>query len=328
MRVPSWLADPRARVLVLLAVLIALAPLLFPSGYYYRVGTLVFLNALTVTGLVILTGYAGQVSLGHAGFFGIGAYACAVGTSHFGLAPGLCVALGAGLAGGLALAVGRPILRLKSHYLAVATLGLGILIAMVLTNEGQWTGGPDGMSAPTLPLRAWLRAWGVPLSPAQAWYALSGLVLLAGAWMALSLRESASGRALRALHDSEVAARVIGIDVARAKGRAFAISAVYASVAGSLMALFNGFVNPAMAGFMHSIELVTMVVLGGAGSVLGGVVGATVLTVLPQTLTVFQEYEMTMLGLIMMVMMIFLRQGVVPGLVGAWTAWRGRRARP
>ncbi|WP_277905199.1 branched-chain amino acid ABC transporter permease [Pararhodospirillum photometricum] len=134
-------------------------------------------------------------------------------------------------------------------------------------------------------------------------------------WGALNLRESATGRALRALHDSEVAARVMGIDVARAKGRAFALSAVYASVAGSLTALFNGFVNPGMAGFMHSIELVTMTVLGGAGSVVGGVVGAALLTILPQTLSVFRDYEMTVLGLVMMLVMIFLRQGLVPGLV-------------
>lgn len=322
-RLGALLAAPGTRVLLVLVALMTLAPLFFPSSYYYRVGTLVFLNSLAVLGLVILVGYAGQVSLGHAGFFGIGAYACAVGASEFSLPPLLGLILGAVLSAMLAFLVGRPILRLKGHYLAVATLGFGILIAMVLTNEIQWTGGPDGMVAPMLPVKAWFAALGWTLKTAQAWYILAALALLLGAGIAFNLRESASGRALRALHDSEVAARVIGVDVARAKVRAFALSAVYASVAGSLTALFNGFVNPAMADFMHSIELITMVVLGGAGSVLGGVFGAGLLTVLPQTLTVFQDYEMAVLGLIMMAVMIFMRRGLVPSAIAL--AARARR---
>ncbi|CCG08491.1 ABC-type branched-chain amino acid transport system [Pararhodospirillum photometricum DSM 122] len=162
--------SPQVRILGILLLLMAVAPLFFPSAYYYRIATQVFLNGLTVTGLVVLMGYAGQVSLGHAGFFGLGAYACAVGSASLGIGPLGGIVLGAGVSGTLALVVGRPILRLKGHYLAVATLGLGILIGMVLTNEGWLTGGPDGMTAPTLPLRAWFKAWGLPLTPAQGWY--------------------------------------------------------------------------------------------------------------------------------------------------------------
>jgi branched-chain amino acid transport system permease protein len=139
-------------------------------------------------------------------------------------------------------------------------------------------------------------------------------LLVTGAALALNLRESAVGRAFRALHDSEIAAALAGIDVAQYKLRAFVIAAVYASVAGSALALFDGFVSPDTAGFLHSIELVAMVVVGGMGSVVGSVVGAAVLVTLPQLLTVFVEYEQIVLGLIVMLVMIFLPQGIVPSL--------------
>lgn len=305
----------KTTTLLVLAVLIALAPLFFPSGFYYRVGALIFVNGLAVTGIVILTGWAGQVSLGHAGFAGIGAYACALAPVHWGIHPGLAVFLGAAISAVLAWLVGRPILRLKGYYLGVASLGMGILIAMVLNNERQLTRGPDGIDVPELGLRAALKTAGLDLSNGQFWYFFCGLVLLAGAWLALNLHDSATGRALRALHGSEVAARTVGMDVPKLKLRAFVISAVYASVSGSLLALQNKFITPDVAGFMHSVEMVTMAVLGGVGSVAGAIFGAAVLTLLPQVLTVFAEYEQLVLGLVMVLVMIFLREGVVPSIL-------------
>ena len=136
------------------------------------------------------------------------------------------------LSGVLALLVGRPVLRLRGHYLAIATLGLGVLVAIVLTNESRWTGGPDGMTV-AAPQRCSAGA----SAGAETWYWITGGALLVGAWLALNLIDTPTGRALRALHDSEVAARVVGIDVAGYKLRAFVIAAVYASVAGSLLAL-------------------------------------------------------------------------------------------
>lgn len=297
-----------------LAVLIALLPLFFPSGYYYRVGALIFVNALSVVGLVILIGYAGQISLGHAGFAGIGAYACALAPEHLGLHPALAVLLGAVVSGVMAALIGKPILRLKGYYLAVATLGFGILVSMVLTNERALTGGPDGMNVADLGLRSLLRDMGWRLSGGEFWYMICGVVLLVGAWLALNLFDSPSGRAMRALHGSEVAASTVGVDVPRQKLRAFVISAVYASVAGSLLALQNGYITPDVAGFMHSVEMVTMAVLGGVGSVLGATFGAAILTLLPQVLTVFAEYEQLVLGLVMVLVMIFLPQGLLPSI--------------
>ncbi|QND72663.1 branched-chain amino acid ABC transporter permease [Tardiphaga robiniae] len=298
----------RYGILLMLAIVIAALPLAFPSSYYFRVASLVWVSAFAAIGLNILMGKAGQVSLGHAGFFGIGAYAVAIGPTHLGVPSLAALLLGCLLSALLAFLVGRPILRLKGHYLAIATLGFGVLVALVITTESRWTGGPDGMSVMKLTLFGW-RASG-----SDTWYWITGGLLLAGTWIALNLDETPTGRAFRALHDSEIAARVTGVNVNRFKLQAFVIAAVYASLAGSALALMNGFVNPDQAGFLHSIELVTMVVLGGLGSVLGSIVGAAVLIMLPQVLTVFQEYENLLLGAIIIVSMIFMREGIVPVL--------------
>ncbi len=158
----------------------------------------------------------------------------------------------------MAYLVGRPILRLRGHYLAVATLGMGLLIAMVFTNEARLTGGPDGMPVPRLELFGWRVRGSV------TWYWVSGVTLVIGVWLATNLIGSPTGRAFRAIHDSETAASVLGIDLARYKLTAFVLSAVYAAVAGAYLALFDGLVTPATAGFLRSIEFVTMAVLGRA----------------------------------------------------------------
>src|SRR3954454_19305831 len=298
----------RYGVVLVIAVFVAAFPYLTDSTYYLRVAALVFIFALAVLGLNLLMGFAGQVSLGHAGFFGIGAYAVAVGPTHLHIPSWAALIIGAGAAGLLAYIVGRPILKLKGHYLAVATLGLGLLIAMVFTNEAKWTGGPDGMPVPRLDLFGW-RPRG-----SLTWYWISGGTLLIAALLAVNLMDSPTGRTFRAIHDSEVAASVLGVDVARYKSIAFVLSAIYAAVAGGYLALFDGLVTPAAAGFLRSIEFVSMAVLGGLGSIFGSIVGAALLVVLPQMLTVFHDYEHIALGLIMMICMIFLRAGIVPSV--------------
>ena len=312
----SALIRHRLAPLLVVAILILLLPAFFPSAYYYRVAVLVLIFALATLGLNLLMGFAGQVSLGHAGFLGIGGYATAIGPSYLGLPSWLCIIIGAAVSGLIAILVGRPILRLKGHYLAVATLGFGLLVAIVLNNEAGWTGGPDGMSVPRLALLDWR------IRGSDTWYWIAGSTFLLGAILANNLVDSPTGRALRAIHDSEVASRVLGVDVARKKLTIFVISAIYASVAGSYLALFNGHITPDIAGFLRSIELATMVVLGGMGSIIGSLVGAAVLVVLPQTLTIFHEYEHMILGLILMGFMIFLRQGIVPGLIIAFARMR------
>jgi branched-chain amino acid transport system permease protein len=295
-------------VVVLLALIVALLPLVLPSTFYMRMAALVFIFALAVVGLNLLMGFAGQVSLGHAGFFGIGAYAVAVGPAHLGIPSWAALVLGAAAAGLMAFIVGRPILRLRGHYLAVATLGLGLLIALVFTNEAAWTGGPDGMPVPRLVV------FGFRVFGPRMWYWIAGITLVIGTWICVNLIASPTGRALRAIHDSETASRVLGVDVARYKLTAFVISAIYAAIAGAYLALFDGLVTPITAGFLRSIEFVTMAVLGGLGSIFGGIVGAALLVLLPQVLTVFHDYEHIVLGAVMILIMIFLPTGIVPAL--------------
>lgn len=302
------LLQSRYGVVLLIGAGIVLIPLIAPSTFYLRIAILVYIFAIAVVGLNLLMGFAGQVSLGHAGFFGIGAYAVAVGPTHFGIPSWASLLIGVTAAGFIAYLVGRPILKLRGHYLAVATLGMGILIAMIFTNEARFTGGPDGMPVPRLVLFGWV------VRGVTTWYWVSGISLMVAAAIAVNLIASPTGRALRAIHDSETAARVLGVDVARYKLAAFVISAVYAAIAGAYLALFDALVTPVTAGFLRSIEFVTMAVMGGLGSILGSVVGAAVLVVLPQMLTVFHDYEHIALGAIMIVFMIFLPAGIVPSL--------------
>jgi branched-chain amino acid transport system permease protein len=187
-------------------------------------------------------------------------------------------------------------------------MGMGILFAMVVSNEANLTGGPNGMRVSRLILFGW-SASGPP-----TWYWISGITLVIGAWIAVNLIESPTGRAFRAIHDSETAAHVLGVDAARYKLLAFVLSAVYASIAGSYFTLFDGFVTPETTSFLRSIEFVVMAVLGGLGSILGSIVGATILVVLPQALTVFHDYEHIVLGALIIVLLIFLPAGIVPAL--------------
>ncbi|MBX6370233.1 MAG: branched-chain amino acid ABC transporter permease [Rhodospirillales bacterium] len=310
------MASARSGGTLALAGVLLVLPLILPNRYFLDVAILVCFNAVVCVGLNLLIGYAGQISLGHAGFFGLGAYASAILSGTYSWPPLAAMLAGALAVALLALVVGRPILRLKGHYLAMATLGLGIIISIVLTTEDRITGGPDGMSVPPLDVLGWT------LSGEENWYWLAAGLLLLVVVLALNLIASPIGRAFRAIGSAELGAEVMGIRSARYKLMAFVISAVLAALAGSLAAHYAGFVTPGKVGFFHSIELVTMVVFGGMASTFGAVVGAAVLTVLPQLLTVFKEYEIIVFGLVLMGTMVFMPRGLVPTLAGLV----GRRA--
>jgi len=292
---------------IIMAVLLAL-PFVLPNSFYVDLAIRMAINAIIVLGLNLLIGFAGQISLGHAGFLGIGAYASAALPTQLGWHPILALLAGAAAAGLLAAIVARPIFKLKGHYLAMATLGLGIIINIVVRNEAAWTGGPDGMPVPAMSLA------GFEISGDKHWYWIVALLLSVSVWASLNLIDSPFGRALRALHGSEVASKVVGVDVVRYKVAIFVLSAVFASIMGSVTAHYVGFVTPNLADFFHSIELVTMVVIGGMASVYGSVVGAVLLTALPQALTSFEGWETVVFGAILMLCMIFLPKGLVPTL--------------
>ncbi|MBE01673.1 branched-chain amino acid ABC transporter permease [Marinobacter lutaoensis] len=311
----------RLRDLVILAVILFSLPAFLDNPFHYELATQMAIIAATVVGLNLLVGYAGQVSLGHAGFFGLGAYFSAIMTGSYGWSALPALLVGAILVGVIAWIVGRPILRLKGHYLSMATLAVGFIIAIIINNETGLTGGPDGIPVAPFDLFGWelspfgsYSLLGVELSGSQAWYLFSALVLLLAVWLAQNLIDSQIGRALRSVHGSEVAARVVGVNTAKYKSLVFVISAIYASVMGSLYAHFQGFITPAVAGFDFSIVLITMVVLGGMGSTMGVILGAVVLKLLPQLLADFQELEAVMFGLILMLTMIFMPKGLLPTL--------------
>ncbi|MGI9151882.1 MAG: branched-chain amino acid ABC transporter permease [Limnohabitans sp.] len=292
---------------LVVAVLLVL-PFVLPNSYYTDLAIRMAINAIIVIGLNLLIGFAGQISLGHAGFLGIGAYASAVLPTHFGMHPLLAMGAGALATAVIAGVVAKPIFKLKGNYLAMATLGLGIIINIALRNEAQWTGGPDGMAVPALAL------FGFELSSDKQWYWVVAALLAISVWASLNLIDSPFGRALRALHGSEVASQVVGVNIVRYKVSIFVLSAVFASLMGSITAHYIGFVTPNFADFFHSIELVTMVVVGGMASVFGSIVGAVLLTALPQALATFEGWETVVFGTVLMLCMIFLPKGLVPTL--------------
>ena len=291
------------QILILTAILMVV-PFLFQNDFHFEIAILAMLNGLICLGLNLLMGYAGQVSLGHGAFAGLGAYISVVLTSNYELAPVFSIFVAILIMAVLAFLISKPILNLKGHYLAMATLGIGIIINIVLEVEDELTGGVDGMSVDSFTI------FGFELVESIHWYILVAVLLLLFIWMSENLINSPFGRLLRSIHDSEKAANSVGIDVSHYKSIVFVLSVIIATIAGSLYAFFSGFISPQEASFGHSIELVVMVVLGGLGRIYGAVIGAVILTALPQFLTAFEDYETLVFGAIIIVVMIFMPKGI------------------
>jgi branched-chain amino acid transport system permease protein len=272
---------------------------------------------LITVGLNLLMGYAGQISLGHAAFFGLGAYTSGILTTTYHFSPWPALGVATLLTVTVALLIGIPTLKLTGYYLAMATLGFGIIVNICFRELAELTGGPSGLvGIPPLSLG------GVVLNePKYVYYLIWGVTLGALA-VSLNIVDSRVGRALRAIHDSEVAARASGVDTARLKIWVFVVSAMYAALAGSLYAHFITFISPSSFGFMFSVKLVTMVVVGGMASIWGAVFGAATLTILPEVLATFHDYEILVFGFILMVVMIFLPQGLTRGLLDLAERWK------
>ncbi len=288
------------------AAIVALLPVVSPDNYYITVvGVTAFFHIILAVGLNLLMGYAGQISLGHAAFFGIGAYVSAISTARYGWNPWAAMAAGLLLVWLISNLIARPILRLKGHYLAMATLGFGIIVHIILVQADTFTGGPDGLSGiPELSVFGW------QINSDFRWYIVAGSVMLLCVWLSLNIIDSRAGRALKAVHGSEIAAQTLGVDTAKTKVQIFVVSALMASLAGSLFAHEQAFVSPDSFSFFFSIELVTMVVLGGMASTFGAVFGAVILTFLPEFLAVFEDFQILIYGAILMAIMIFLPRGL------------------
>ena len=291
------------------AILVLLAPLLFSGDYLMNVLVFVGINTMLAIGLNLLLGNAGQISLGHAGFFGMGAYISGILTATYAWNPWFAMPLAAVVVGLLAFLIGFPILKLKGHYLAMATLGLGIIVFIVFNETVDLTGGPSGLSGiPNLTMGSVTFD-----SDVKNYYLIWGFTLMI-VLFAVNLANSRVGRALRAVHDSEVAAKVLGVNTSLLKVQIFTLSAVISSLAGSLYAHTMTFVAPASFGFNFSVELLTMVVIGGLGSVYGSFLGAALLTLLPEFLRAAHDYDIIIYGGLLMLMVMFMPGGLVRGV--------------
>lgn len=313
------------------------------SGRIVTMDTMIRIGILSVVvvGLNLLMGYAGQVSLGQAGFYALGAYASGIlstlptrhsillGTADRWWWPWIALVMGMGITGGFAYLVGRPILRLRGNYLAMATLGMGIIIYILAGQFPSLTGGYDGLTGIPRLMIGQFALW-----PMQRYYFLVWACAIGAIALALNVVDSRDGRAMRAVHVSEIAAGASGVNIEKVKVRALVMSAVLASLAGSLYAHFQSAVSPSPFSFRASVELVVMAAVGGLASVWGAPFGVAFAYVIRDLLRsqlegLLQvrggEYELIVYGVILVLIMVFLPEGLTAGLTKSLQSKRRRR---
>ncbi|MDI6762654.1 MAG: branched-chain amino acid ABC transporter permease [Thermodesulfobacteriota bacterium] len=305
--------------LIIFALGIVLIPLFVKNKYYFMVMNIVGLNTIVVIGLNLLIGFTGQISLGHAAFYGMGAYLSAIFTTTYGFPPWPTIALAMIITGMVAYFVGYPSLKLKGHYLVMATLGFSIIVHIFMVELDQITGGPSGF--PGIPhLSIGKLVFHDDLKNFYLIWTFAFLCIL----VSLNLVNSRVGRALKAIHGSEVAANTLGIDTDKYKAKVFVLSAIFASLAGSLYAHYITFISPRSFDFYYSIQVVTMVIVGGMGSVWGAFFGAGLLTVLSEILHVTEKFNIIIYGAILTLVLVFLPEGMV---VGFYSFYRRRKVK-
>lgn len=285
-------------------------------GHYPDLMVFAGIYCLITIGLSLLMGYAGQISLCQAAFYGIGAYASGILTVRYGMNPWLCMLIGMGISALVALLVGAPSLKLKGHYLAMATLAFGIIVFIIFNEEVEWTGGPDGMRGiPGLSL------FGFQFDSVNKYYYLVWAFVFAAFIFTINIIQSRTGRALRAIHSSETAASAMGVNISRFKIIVFIYGAVLASLAGSLYAHYLNFINPSTFDLFVSIKLLIMIALGGMHQIWGAIIGAFLITFLSyEWLHYFGEFEIIVYGGILLLVTIFLPDGLagIPGIIKRW----------
>lgn len=312
---------PLLRLLPLLLLIIAgfLLPLLLPQ-YFLYLGNFLMTFAVLALGLDLLLGWAGQFAFAHIAFFGVGTYATALLSQRFGIPFVVGMPLAAALAGLIGLLIGFPATRLRTVYLALATFAFAEAAQWVFNSWDRVTGGPDGLriSAPNI------LGYRVGTDPTAFPVLAIILALMIAATMYLTT--SKFGRAMCAIRESEHVAAASGIDVRATKVWAFAVSAAYAGVAGGMFTLFQSFVNPDVFGFGQIVLLLSMIVVGGLGSIPGVLIGVTLLGLLPEImrttmrgLLIWQELAY---GLILILAVMFMPRGIW----GFFGAGRGRRS--
>lgn len=292
----------------LAVILLALLPIIFNDPFFILVmQSLTYLFIVTL-GLDILVGWTGQISLGHAGLYAVGAYTSALASTRLGLPFWLSAPLGVTLAGLFGAALAIPSLRARGPYLAMVTIAFGFM-AEVTSNRWSLTGGPMGIMsipAPTLPD-------GSEMTPTQYFWLIAGVALICHLFAANMFR-GRLGRTLLALQGSELAAQSVGINVFRYKVLAFVISSVYAGIGGVFFAHQNGFINSDTFVFSLSVSLLASVLMGGSGTLFGPLVGSVILNLIPTIFASLQEYQLYIYGGIILATIVFLPKGIVGSL--------------
>ena len=304
--------------LVLIAGSYGLISLLISAGVinnvYLTVLMTIGINIILAISLNLIIGVTGQFSLGHAGFMIIGAYCAGVAVKQFSASLGgilLGMLIGIVISGAVALIVAIPTLRLRGDYLAIATLGFGEIIRLVLENWTSVTKGSFGLSNLSRP-----SLFGMEMGVTEATNYIYYIVLAAVVVTIIvvgRLKNSRIGLALQALREDEIACEAMGIDLTKVKLSAFALGSCWAGFAGVIFAAKTTFINPASFTFMESAMVLSMVVLGGMGSVLGVTIAAAILVLAPEYLRAFSEYRMLLFGAVMVIMMIYRPQGLISG---------------
>jgi len=292
-----------------LALVIILIPVFMENKYYFIILNVIGLNTIVVVGLNLLIGFAGQISLGHAAFYGLGSYFSGVLTVNYGIPLWPAMLVGMLATGGVAYIIGYPSLKLRGHYLVMATLGFSIIVYILMGELEQFTGGHDGLiGIPHLSIGGLLFD-----NDLKNFYLIWTFVFFS-ILVSRNLLNSRVGRALRAIHGSEVAANSLGINTASYKVKVFVLSAMYASVSGSLYAHYITFISPSTYDFYYSIQVVTMVIVGGMGSLWGSLLGAAVLTSISEALHIAKQYHIIAYGVFLCLVLVFLPEGILVGI--------------
>ena len=297
-----------------LAIVFGIA-IIFPlvsSTYQTNIMTTALMYVVLGLGLNIVVGQAGLLNLGYVAFYAAGAYTYALLYYHFGVGFWVALPLGALAATILGVLLALPVLRLQGDYLAIVTLGFGEITRLVLENWNEFSFGPSGISG--IP-RPGLFGMEMGMHDATVYlYFLMIILCIVTIFVVNRLQDSRIGRALLALREDEIACQAMGIDKTRVKLTAFALGSTWAGLVGVIFAAKTTFVNPASFTFLESAMILSIVVLGGTGSIIGIIIGALLLILLPEYLRAFSDYRMLLFGLIMVIMMIFRPQGIVTGV--------------
>jgi branched-chain amino acid transport system permease protein len=316
------------KVPFLLGLVLLIFPFVIPSPYFLGMMVLIGFYTIVGTGLSLLMGYAGQISLGHAAFYGIGAYTSAIFTAKLGMPALGGIVAGALVAMVIAYIVGLPTLKLTEHYLALATLGFGVIVFIFFKQLKSLTGGLDGFfGIPSLNL------FGFEFTTDLSYYYIVWPLALCGILFARNVIQSRVGRALRSIHGSETASNAIGVNIQKYKLQVFMMSAVYAAVAGSLYAHYVTFISPQLFEAMASIHFLIMVIIGGVANIWGGMVGAAVFVFLSEGLKEVVpllmshaggEFEIVFFGILLVALLIYMPEGLVPSFEKVWKKRKGK----